>query len=134
MVFTLVGCGKTEEKNTNKDKADKDEIQESVKASSLNEEVKIEGLIFKNEEIKVENGETYFYSTLTNNTNKDKYVEYIKGTITFIDVDGEEKSTDLLFYFGSTIYKYQTTNTVTIVPLDLSKVSKVEYEFYNEEE
>ena len=134
MVFTLVGCGKTEEKNTNKDKTDKDEIQESVKVSSLNEEVKIEGLTFKNEEIKVENGETHFYSILTNNTNKDKDVEYIKGTITFIDVDGEEKSTDLLFYFGSTVHKQETTNSITIVPLDLSKVSKVEYEFYNEEE
>ena len=116
MVFTLVGCGK------------------NLKSSALNKEVKIEGLTFKIENSGFNDGLMDIKGTLKNTTNDDKDVEYVKGTITFIGEDKEEKIIDLLFYFGTTIHKGETLVTSTSIDLDLTNATKSEYEFYSEEE
>lgn len=113
VTIILVGCGK-------KEKAGNEKFMEEYKKGDL---------IFKNESITKNGNTTVITSTLTNNSNEEKSIGWVKLNVIYKNVSNSEQTTDMLIYFGDRIEGNQTLQTTTIIDFDIDKIVDVKYEF-----
>ena len=132
-VMLTAGCGcttKKEEKQEN-EKVDTNvptpENPTNITDKEMTKDQTVESLKFTNTEITYDGNMTTFRSEVTNTSNNEVILSNVIAYITYENEDGEQKTLEMMVYFGEKLQAGETRSTKNNIDVDLRKASKIEY-------